>query len=189
MPILDLTASHLASKNFEPQRANNGLLRIFDVISDVTGLAKAETVLTLSLNGFGLPVVTVEAIEQHYLNEKRKVAGTVSFDDIEVTFKDFVDVNTAQICKMWHEQVYSPYSGKIGLASSYKKHGLIELFAPDGSHSRYYHLQGIWPTTYNPGAIDMTSAEPLLITMTLSIDKAYANDVPGVANLLPQLLG
>lgn len=185
MALIDLNANHIAAQAgaFEPQRGNNGVLRLFGLPGD-TPQAKGQNVTVLSLQGFGLPNVTVEATETMFLNEKRKVAGTVNFDDIEVTFKDFCDQNTAQILKSWHEQVYDPSTGSIGLARNYKKNGIIELFAPNGSYSRYYYLEGVWPTLYNPGTIDMTSAEPVLITMTLSIDKAYAAQLPGPANLV-----
>jgi len=191
MPIRDLTAAHIAAQGgaFEPQRGNNGLLRIVGVPGNMVGPSKGEDILTLSLNGFGLPTVSVEALETSFLNEKRKIAGTANFEDIEVTYKDFVDIGTAHICKLWHEQVYSPYTGKIGLARNYKKSGTIELFAPDGSHLRYYFLQGLWPTSFTPGTIDMTSAEPIMITMTLSIDKAFAAPDIGIASLLPQVSG
>lgn len=181
----DLTAAHIASQAgaFEPQRGNNGLLKVFGVPGDVVG-PKGETILTLSLNGFSLPNITVEAIELFFLNEKRKVAGTVTFEDMEVTYRDYVDVGTASILKTWHEQVYNPFTGNIGLAKNYKKSALIELFAPNGSNQRYWNIQGIWPSVFNAGNIDMTSAEPVLITMTLCYDKAYAAKVPGIADLI-----
>lgn len=183
--INDLSAAHIAAQlgAFEPQRGNNGLLRIFGLVGDQKG-PKGESILTLSLNGFALPAVTVEALEIMWLNERRKVAGGVTFEDIEITYKDYVDVPTAHILKTWHEEVYNPVNGKIGLASIYKKTGIMELFAPNGTHSRFWTVVGIWPNSFNPGAIDMTAAEPILITTTLSIDKAYAADKPTVAKLI-----
>lgn len=189
MPIKDLTSAHLAAQSgmFEPQRGNNALLRIYDLRGDISG-AKGESILTLSLQSFPLPTVTVEPLETFWVNEKRKIPGMVTFEDMEVVYKDFVDVGTAHVLKSWHEQVYNPYTGKIGLARNYKKEGMVELFAPDGSFSRYYSLQGVWPSTFNPGTIDMTSAEPVVITMTLVIDKAFASQKPSVASLLTSAL-
>lgn len=189
MPIDDLKSAHLAAQSgvFEPQRGNNALLRIFDLRGDISG-AKGESVLTLSLQSFPLPTITVEPIETFWVNEKRKVPGMVNFEDMEVVYKDFVDVGTAHVLKTWHEQVYNPYTGKIGLARNIKKKGTIELFAPDGSHSRFYSLEGIWPSTFNAGTIDMTSAEPVVITITLVVDKAYASNKPSVVNLISSVL-
>lgn len=184
MAISDLSAAHISAQAgaFEPQRGNNALLRIYGLLDDAPG-PKGESVLTLSLQSFPLPSVTVEPQEVFWVNEKRKVAGMVNFEDLEVIYKDFVDAGTAQILKKWHEQVYNPANGKIGLARDYKKTGLIEMFAPDGSYSRYYSVQGMWPSMYNPGTVDMTSGEPVLITVTLVIDKAYAAKVPGPSSL------
>lgn len=185
MPILDLTAAHVAQMMgaFEPQRGNNGLLRINLLNQNVTG-PKGESIVTLALNSFSLPAVVVEQMEIAYLNERRKMAGAVNFENIEVSFRDYVDVPVAQVLKTWHEQVYNPATGAIGLAANYKKPGLIELFAPDGSMSRYYTLVGVWPVTFNPGQIDMGSSEPVMISMSLSIDKAFAANSQSLANLL-----
>lgn len=181
--IGDLTASHLVSQMgaFEEQRANNALLRIFDLPGGPT----SQATVTLSLQSFPLPKVNVEANETHYLNERRKFAGAVTFDDIELVCKDFVDVMTAHILKTWHEKVYNPATGAIGLARDYKKMAQVELFAPNGTMSRFYSLTGVWPKTFNPGDIDMTSSAPLRITMTLAVDKVYANRIVGSAALIP----
>lgn len=175
MPQSDLSAAHLAAQagSFEEQRADNALLRVFD-LAENSVKSMGREILTLSAQSFPLPTVTIEALETHFLNEKRKIAGKASFEDMEWVFKDFVDVQTARICKLWHEKAYDPVTGKIGLARDYKKRGEIVIFAPNGAYERYYTLEGIWPTTFNAGAIDMTSAEPIKITMTMSIDKSYA---------------
>lgn len=189
MPLDDLTASHLAKGGttgaFEEQRGNNGIIQIFDVEGNVSSSQHKSglPILTLSLQSFALPKTNLDALETNWLNEKRKFAGTVTFDDLEIVFKDFVDVNTAHIVKKWHEKVYDPSTGKIGLARDYKKTALITLFAPNGTFERHYFVEGIWPLTFDPGSIDMTSAEPIKITCTFAIDKAYAAETPGPANL------
>lgn len=184
----DMTAAHIAGQAgaFEPQRGNNALLRIFGVPGDVIG-PKGESILTLSLNGFGLPNITVEALETFFLNERRKIAGTVTFEDMEAVYKDFVDMPTASILKTWHEQVYNPVTGNVGLARNYKKTGLIELFGPNNTFRRFWFVQGVWPSVFNAGAIDMASAEPVLVTMTLTYDKCYAAKTPAIANLIGSL--
>jgi len=174
--IDDLSASHIAAMAgaFEEQRGNNALLRIFSLPANGTVVSRGEWVTTLSLQSFPLPVITVEAIETFFLNEKRKIAGTVTFEDMEVIFKDFVDQQTAHILKLWHEQVYDPVNGRIGLARNYKKRGEIELFGPNQSYQRFWLCVGMWPTTFNAGTIDMSSAEPVKISLTIAIDKCYA---------------
>jgi hypothetical protein len=183
----DLSASHIASRNYEPQRSNNGMFRIYNIPSNVSGV-KGETVLSLSLKSFPIPTVTIDALEISFLNENRKVAGKVSFGDMEIKFHDYVDINTAHICKLWHEQVYNPFTGKIGLARNYKKDGIIELFAPEGSYSRYYYVQQCWPKSFDHGSIDMDTSDSVLITMTLAVDKAYAAQTPGIVNLVSGLI-
>ena len=74
---------------FEPQRSNNAVLII-------EGLGP-EQLLSLSLNTFPLPKQQNGSIELDYLNEKRKVAGKVTIDDMDVQYKDWVDKETAKI--------------------------------------------------------------------------------------------
>jgi len=171
----DLSASHLAAQGgaFEEQRGNNALIRIFGLAENDV-ISRGEPIITLSLQSFPLPVTTVEAIDTNFLNEKRKIAGLVTFEDMEVVFKDFVDQRTARVLKLWHEEVYDPVTGRIGLARNYKKRGEVQLFGPNQQYNRFWTCIGMWPTTYNAGTIDMASSEPVKVSLTISIDKCYA---------------
>jgi hypothetical protein len=184
----DLSASHLAAQGgaFEEQRGNNAILRIFDLAENVI-VDRGEHLITLSLQSFPLPVTTVEALETNFLNEKRKIAGIVTFEDMEVMFKDFVDMRTARVLKLWHEKVYDPVTGRIGLARNYKKRGEIELFGPNQQFHRFWSCIGMFPTTFNAGQIDMASAEPVKISLTISMDKCYASRAATAVNLVPTI--
>jgi hypothetical protein len=186
--ITDLHSQHLAQKGgaFEEQRGNNALITIYEIDGNDKSFGNTD-LLTLSLQSFPVPKTNVDVFESSWLNEKRKFAGLPSFDDIEIVFKDFVDIETAQVLKAWHEKVYNPVTGQIGLARDYKKNATVQLFAPDGSFSRFYSISGMFPLTFNPGDIDMTSAEPLKITINFSVDKVYAASEVGMnANLTPE---
>lgn len=155
-----------AQGSFEPQRSNNAVLAI-------EGLGSGrEDLLTLSLDTFPLPKQQNGNIELDYLNEKRKVAGKVTIDDMDIVYKDYVDKETAKILWEWRLQVYNPNTGQVGLAKDYKKTGLITMFAPDGSLQREWKLYGMWPMNMDPGDIDMAGEENLKITMSISVDKA-----------------
>lgn len=155
--------------NYEPQRQNNALMYIVGVGG------QQENVLTLSLSAFPLPKVTQNPIEIGYLNEKRKFAGNPTFDDLSVTFNDYIDVGTADALLLWRHQCYDPNRGTVGLASSYKKSGWVTLFSPDGDpgYNREYTLIGIWPSMFDPGEIDHQGEDVVRITCTFTIDKAY----------------
>jgi hypothetical protein len=155
----------LMQGDYEPQRVNNAVLYI-------EGLDQADQDLRLSLDTFPLPKQQNGIIEADYLNEKRKVAGKVTIDDMDIVFKDYVDAFTASILWGWRNQVYQPRTGKVGLARTYKKKGSIVLFAPNGTGQRMWEIHGMWPANMDPGEIDMAGEDIIKITMTIVCDKA-----------------
>ena len=164
---LDVVGDHLAAAGgaFEPQRQNNFLFSV-----DLPG----QENITLSLESSALPTVGVEEIELHYLNTRRYVAGKAVYDTIPLVVKDMVDVGVASAIKDWHEQVFNPFTHKIGLARDYKKFADLVLFGPDGDIERIWNLIGCWPTTVSYGTLDMSSSEKVLIETTLRFDRALS---------------
>lgn len=156
----------------EPQRGNGALLHI--QLAGVGPLQDDDLVLALST--FPIPKVTNAIIDVPYLNEMRKFAGRPTFDDLSVVYKDYVNKAVADTLLSWRHQVYNPHTGAIGLKSAYAKSGFVQMFAPDGTFERQYNLQGVWPSAYDPGDIDMGGDESLNITLTLTIDKAVPSD-------------
>ena len=184
-----LTAQHLAQGgeqySYEPQRANNGIL----VIPDIPGWTE-EGYVTLSLESFPLPKESNTQVEARYMNERRKFAGPVNVEDMEVVVKDMVDVNVAHSLLKWRRMVHNPSQrgnfgtqsgpqteGAVGLAKDYKKNGQIILVAPDGTMKRAWDVHGLWPMSMDPGDIDMTSEDFIRVSVTLSVDRIYAADL------------
>jgi hypothetical protein len=163
--------------DLEPQRSNNALLHI----NDVPG-AGSDNELVLSLSSFPIPKSNNGVVELAYLNEKRKFAGNPTFDDLSVIFKDYVNKGVADALLQWRQQVYNPHNGTIGFKKVYAKTGFVQLFAPDGTGVRHYNLFGVWPSTYDPGDIDMAGEDTINITVTLTIDKAVPAEGFGAAN-------
>lgn len=170
MPIDDMSANFLAAQEgaFEPQRQNNALLRIWGI--------DAEDVVTLSVETFPLPKTALTPIELNYMNERRKVAGPANVEDMEVTFKDFVDVNTHAALMQWYLDTYDPLTGRVGLARNYKKKGEAVMYGPNGGFDRSFELIGLWISNFDPGDIDMTGEDKKLINLTLSIDKCIPRE-------------
>jgi len=174
-----MTADRIAEAggNFEPQRTNNGVLVIEGLTSDMRGgnlnaNSGAAEVFTLSIDTFPLPKQQNGIIEVDYLNEKRKVAGKVTVDDVDIVLKDFIDKSTALVLWAWRCQVYNPWTGQIGLAHHYKKKATAYIFGPEGSYIRKWELKGLWPFNMDPGEIDMAGEDILKITLSCALDKA-----------------
>ena len=168
MPLDTLHANHIGAVGggFELQRANNALLY-------VVGLAgNSNDLLTLTLASFPLPKESSGVIEVPYLNEKRKFAGIVTYDDLTVIFNEYVDKDTAKLLYDWRYLVKDPVSGKIGNKADYAKTGRMVKYGPDGGNDREFEVQGIWPSTLDGGEVDFATEDGIKINMTLSIDKA-----------------
>ena len=174
LDILNADFMGPSSGGYEPQRVNNALMTFqgpFTVEGKAVG-SGGDDELTLALDTFPVPKDSNGIIEAGWLNEKRKFAGLPIFDDLSVVYKDFVDRDTARMLRAWRYSVYNPETGKIGLASDYKKTGWTSLFAPNGAYVRSYELIGAWPSAMDPGDIDMAGEDIIRITMTITIDKA-----------------
>ena len=179
--ILPLTADHIGKQggSYEPQRSNNGRLTI-----SLSGVGQND-ILVLSLQGFSIPKIASNVLTIGYFNETRKFAGNPMYEGITVTFHDYVDIDTATILWAWRRLVHNPLNGTTGLARDYKKTGTIELFAPNGTYVRAYKLQGLWPVSLDPGDINMTSDEPILINCALEVDKWFPEFAGITENEIP----
>lgn len=168
MPLDNLTAQHIGGQSpgeFELQRTNNGQLHIVGLESNIGG------VLTLALSSFPIPKVSQGIIEVRYLNEARKFPGNVTYDDLTIVFRDYVDRDVAGALLKWRALCYDPVTGKIGRVAQAKKMARIVLFSPTGDLEREYELQGVWPSSFDGGEIDMAGEDGVNISLTLTYDK------------------
>jgi len=165
---LPQSAQHIANAqgDFAPQHQNNWMLEISGLPGD------GKDLILLSLVSSALPTETSETIEIPYGNSVRKVAGKTTFESIPLVVNDFVDRDVRAALMAWRAQVYEPNTENVGRPSAYKKEGSLVLQASDGTLSRKCRLQGLWPSSLNGGTLDMSSAEPVQIELTLEYDKA-----------------
>lgn len=161
-------ARHIANQagDFVPQHQNNWLVEIAGLEGDDKDL------IVLSLVSSNLPTEANNIIELPYGNEIRKVAGKATFEDIPLIVRDYVDRDVRGALVRWRRQVYDTRTGNVGLPSEYKKTAEMILQATNGTQLRTVRLIGVWPSTMNPGALDMASADPVQIEMTLTYDRA-----------------
>jgi len=162
------TAGHLANEkgDFEPQRASNWEFEI----AGLTGEGSAT--IKLSMVSGALPNETNEPIELNYGNEKRYVAGKISYETFPLVCRDYVDQSTRDDIIEWRRQVYDPATGSIGLATDYKHDATITLYDPEGTLIRQCTLQGCWPSAVNHGAISYEENGAINIEVTIRYDKA-----------------
>lgn len=182
---IQLNANHFIT-SFEPQRANNGVLFIQDLI-EIDGWQAEDDPVALALESFPIPKENNAVVEARFQNERRKFAGPANVEDMEIVVKDVVTKPVAYALFAWRRRVYTPVAGQadsqlaaagaVGLASQYKRSGTVLLYGPDGSPAesqgvqRRWRLEGLWPTSFDPGDIDMTSEDMVRLTLTLSVDR------------------
>jgi hypothetical protein len=160
-----MSAAHLAPQGggFEPQRSNNFEIQLYGV--------PGQDLLVLSTSAFTPSTGKNNPIDLGYLNEKIKVAGQGTWDDAQLTVRDFVDQQTYASLMAWRKMVQDPATGFIGFASTYKKQGDVILLAPDGSVERKFKLVGVWPIDVKGASLSMDTAAAYTVTVTLSVDK------------------
>lgn len=165
----NMTAQHLIAagsvSKYEPQRQNHFLLQI-------TGLPGGPEIIKLALVSCPFPKVSTEPLEIDWMNDKIKYAGKTTYDDINFSVIDYVDVGVARAIYNWHGQVYDPETGTISASSTYKKEAALYLIHPNGNSERTWTLRGVWPNHIDFGEGDMASADKVVISCTLSVDKA-----------------
>lgn len=197
---LHVKATNLAQQAgfFEPQRQHNWNI-------EITGLGTGADadIISLSLRAGFVPQVSNEEVTIPYGNEYVYVAGKAVFAAGAIQVMDWIDRRTAAILYNWRLQVYNPVTGRIGLASQYKKHCFITLFGPnqdeiggvvaDPKFEREWEIIGAWPQTVNfaSNGLDMGSSGQVMIEMALRYDKAFATQIESAGsggNILNQII-
>jgi hypothetical protein len=180
MALTDLTAD--AIQGYEPQRTNNALVTFavnglsgygtFSGGSGVSG-SPSQSILLLSVDNFQLPQLQMSSFELAYLNETRKYLGRPSYGSMNITFKDFVDANTAQQLYLWYVASHNTNTGQTIFKSSYVCQGYAIMYGPDGSLPREFQLWNCSCQSYVGGQASMAGDGPMEISTTILIDKTY----------------
>lgn len=165
--MVQMSANFLANGSFEPQRQQNWTFQV-----TIPGSAASQTYLSSAVESSNLPQLTIEEIPLHWMNEIRYVAGKATYETIPLRLKDMVNVGIAKAVYDWQRRVYDPETGNISFADKYKLESSLILYAPDMSTERVWNLYGCWPRGFNPGALDMSSNEKVLLDVTIRYDRA-----------------
>ncbi len=165
------------SGGWEPQRTNNFALVI-------TGLADTEK-LILCTKSVKIPPPTITKQTIKFYNDSVNYAGALdTAGDMQIGFRDYLDIDTISVLSAWFKQVYNPETGGIGWASQYKKTAEVFLLPPGtptaggvsaaAFRNRVWKLQGVWPSALDYPELSMDGAgEQVVVTMTLAVDRAF----------------
>ena len=188
--LTDLTADVLDI--MEPQRPNNILLHIVNppggtrltgsTSSAIGAGSAADNELVLALESFPIPKTGQGTIEMAHLNEKRKFAGSPTFEDMPIVYKGLVSAATLSILVAWRKLVYDPATGKIGFATGtaggdsngYKRNGYVVSYSSRGDVGPAWNIVGAWPSNLDPGDANQAEGDSFTnVSLTLVLDKVF----------------
>jgi hypothetical protein len=172
MPQL-LNADHIAAPGggFEPQRKYNGTIFV-NVPKGVPNSSGAMDTIRLALRKAPIPKPHTSIEKIPFGNTERKFPGRTTYDDLEVSFTDYIDKDVAGLFIEWHKLVFNVKNGGTGLAKDIKTMATYTLFGPNDAegYQRSYSLHGVWPASIDYGEIDMESTGPNIIGVTFAMD-------------------
>lgn len=149
------------SNSQEPKRLNR-----FELLLDDE--------LRLTCKAAGMPKVNVDDVPIHRMHNLYKVAGSkVTYDDINLTFYDYVDNKAGRKLDDWHKQVYNINTSLMGFPAQYKKNITLLMYGPDHSVVESWLLVGAWPKNISRKDLTWEDSNGVQeVSLTLAIDEA-----------------
>jgi hypothetical protein len=130
---------------------------------------------TWIVNAIDRPKMKVNSVPIKYLNYEQKVAGHVTFDDIQLEFIDLQGPSSAQLLLEWYRLCAENLTGRMGYASGYKKDLQLIALDPTLVGVQQFTIFGAFISNIDFGKNEYTSDEVQKISVTLSYDLAENN--------------
>ena len=147
---------------YEPLRKNRF---IFSFPSD-TGI-QSWWVSTSSL-----PSINQNATEIQFMNTSTWVLGRYTWEDITITFRQFIGPSTSQALMEWIRLESESVTGRQGYAAGYKRNITISMTDPTGVVVQKWVLINAFPTTVNFGDLAYDTDDISTAEMTIKYDFA-----------------
>lgn len=177
-------------KLYEPQRTNNfefvvtnidDILRPGPAGDETDGVFRnAQEILRISVSSASVPHFSQETLSVKRGNSTIKFAGTPSFSDGEVVFRDYIGANTKEILMAWQNLSYNVYTEKVGALArtNYKKDAYLIEYPPDFAQPiRRWVLHGCWVSNLSEDNYDNENNSLKLVTCTIPYDWAALDTV------------
>ena len=175
---------------YEPQRTNNfefvvtnidDILRPGPAGDETDGVFRnAQEILRISVSSASVPHFSQETLSVKRGNSTIKFAGTPSFSDGEVVFRDYIGANTKEILMAWQNLSYNVYTEKVGALArtNYKKDAYLIEYPPDFAQPiRRWVLHGCWVSNLTEDNYDNENTSLKLVTCTIPYDWAALDTV------------
>lgn len=147
---------------FEPLRKNRF---IFQFPSD-TGIQ------SWWVSTSALPSINQKPVELAFFNTSTWVLGRYLWDDLIITFRQFIGPSTSQAIMEWVRLESESVTGRQGYAAGYKRNVVINMTDPTGVAVQKWVLINAFPTTVNFGELGYETDDVATVEMTLKYDYA-----------------
>lgn len=118
---------------------------------------------------------SVDPIEVPHFNVTNKVAGKPTFDTIELVVRQTFQPDAIAKIWQWVTKVFDPETGKVGYAADYKKTGTLIQYDQKGEEIASWTLYGVWPSSVTGIDHNYDGADPIQVSITLSVDYVKKN--------------
>jgi len=118
------------------------------------------------------PKLSVGVVTMDHINIKRKLKGKSEWQDMNITLYDPVVPSAAQAAMEWIRLSHESVTGRDGYADFYKKDITINVLGPVGDKVEEWTLKGAFVSNADFGAMDWSSQEPVMVSLTISMDYA-----------------
>jgi len=163
-----LALSSTKSSTLEPLRRNRWVMQF----TSIPGGGDAET-LAFAAHTASRPTITYNVIEHQRLNERFYVAGKPTWNELPMTFFDFIQANSvSQILSDWSQVVYNPITGAMGFKKEYSTSGTLAMLDPAGGIVQVWNLFYVWPYTVAWG--DLSADDDAIAEVSVTFRYDYA---------------
>jgi len=118
------------------------------------------------------PQITFEEVTLEHMNVKRYLKGKGAWQTLQCTLYDPVVPSAAQSVMEWVRLSHESVTGRDGYSDFYKKDVTFQVLGPVGDIVEEWKLKGAWIQDATFGDLDMSSSDPVEITITLRYDYA-----------------
>ena len=119
-----------------------------------------------------LPSINQNATELQFLNTSTWVLGRYTWEDLTITFRQFIGPSTAQSLMEWIRLESESVTGRQGYAAGYKRNITISMLDPTGVAVQKWVLINAFITTANFGDLGYDGDDVATAECTFKYDYA-----------------
>lgn len=170
---MSLALSSTESSTLEPMRRNRWVMQFTDIPNN----GDAEK-LAFAAHTSARPTITYNVIEHQRLNERYYTAGKPTWNELPMTFFDFIQGSSSvsQTLWDWNTVVYNPITGAMGFKKEYTTSGTLAMLDPAGGIVQVWNLFYIWPFTVGWGELSADDDGIAEVSVTFRYDYAVKGD-------------